>query len=187
MTKKEQFRRALGKIIREELRAVLPEVLSEMYLRRLVETQGRSQYSNSLAEQLGEDDQVPQSLGNTHRGVYEPTGDPVEEEERERPRMSEAVKRLVEQTGVDSYIFEDVKPLAESGMSTAQQMFGDAGVPLDMLPGLSRARELMGEVAENEVSRGPISTSAEAKLREIEARRKALDVPVNEARARGLV
>lgn len=166
-------------LVREEVKKqigdAVRECLTERYLRNLVSEvrsgPGPTDFSGHRGDSLDPgDDEPPVALPNTHMGIYD------------RGALKKEVSDLLDpQKNPFASMFEGVRPLPRGPVTPQQAQFGDEGVPLEAL-GLRVDRRLV----EGRDS-GPMQKTPEGRMREIEQRRQMLDVPVDEARRRGII
>ena len=154
--KAKEFAGMIRAIVAEELRRQLPgviaEVLSERYL------------SNMLAEQV------------SHLRPLKEEQEEVEERPapvRKNPKSS-VVARLMEKNDPLAFVYEGVQPIPAD--SVAPQ------VEISEEPEAENVFHTMSEIVRRVESAAPAKREIldpQVKMREIEARRKALEVPVN--------
>lgn len=165
---------AIRSIVREELKRALPglirEHLSENYLRKMMK-ESREDESGPLQFDQGRDQNVPSPKKRDDSGIYDEQysddldNDKLAAEATKRNAMNSA---LLSRSNPLSSIYEDIKsPHQSEGVST--QLLESTGLDFKKMARLAG-------VLENK--NGPMQTTDDAKLRELERRRKALEVPV---------
>lgn len=172
-----QLREAIRAVVAEELRARLPglveRVLSERYLDRIV-AERLARRRPSLAESLEDEDEredadrVPRPLENSDRGIYQDNG----------LVKTESVLRRSDNPLASLY--EGVRP-APRGPAT--EVASATNVRLDVLERAGADFEKMRVLAG--AGGGPAAAGKPdpaVKMRELEERRRALDVPVSQWR-----
>jgi hypothetical protein len=171
--KASELGRMIRNIVREEVELLLPKAvekhLTEAYLKRLVsESAVRPQRAraNSVMELMDreeEGDEIPSPKENTDQGIYNPESPLLQ-----KKAQSEAVRNLLGKGNPLAFVYEGVK-LPTDGMPVSPQLpdadFGE----------INRRVALM-ESSDHK----PIDAGYDAKMRELEARRRALDVPVRQ-------
>jgi len=172
--------KVVRQVVQEEVRKVLPELikthLTENYMKRLVQEAAapRSKKSSSpaLAEVLmtpkeeDELDEVPEPLANTDRGIYS-QGMPGVHKNNESKK-----KNPFPENHPLAFVFEGTKPVPGEGDS------GDSGLPSIPIEKVGMDFEGMNrllEGMEKKSSKGEMVTN-DMKMRELEAKRKALEV-----------
>jgi hypothetical protein len=194
------FGKFVRKVVREELERALPtainEVLSEKYMRRLVQENIGSARRNgsSLSEVLSADDEgpedqneTPEPLRNSSKGIYSTS--PLTRGKEDAGNIDESRRRellnKVFGDGVPDF-FEGTKPVAgeQKGgamLGETQQRFGAEGVPTDMLAKLGVNFERMSETIERTAK--PSSTEVpdddHPTMKALARKRAALEKPVN--------
>lgn len=181
--KKSELRQMIHEIVAEEIRQILPGVLSEMYLRSVagdvLREEGAPRAPAPRTELPGADagrrrlrdaimgDEPPAPLDNPTRGIYEPKGP---------PQRNEVVNKLI---AGNEHIYEGVQPIrSDSSVPGAlavpnMPQFGEEGIPVDKIPGFSdRMKELMGASSSPRTS---IPLSPEAEERRLAEKRRKLD------------
>jgi hypothetical protein len=177
-------------VVREELKKELPRmvesVLAEQFIKKVVaERSGaskrRATNGPSLSEALGdeltpedEENQIPEPLRNVHKGIYHKSP-LMHNDEDEEPLQAEFRSPLADKSANPSmaYLYENLRPISEDeGRSAIPE------VPLSAIQGMNP--ETMRAMAgiERTEERGPIPLPPDAKMREIERRRKMLDEQV---------
>lgn len=154
--KASELREMIAKIVEQEVRRVVPEVLGEMYVRRLVEEQVGARRAPSVAPvaQAAPARPAPKkqlsSLIESMRGELEETGESAFA--RGEPAAA---------FGDSAHLFEGLAPMGDPNsttpMSESEARFGPGGVPLEMLG----VRQNLGDVAGIVEKRREVS-SAEA-------------------------
>ncbi len=200
--KKSQLIEMVRAIIIEELEVLIPEVLSEMYMQKIVAESvsrmmprqqqqkrapayGRDRGSIGLAEALGEEDEdynnpydehVPGPMRNSDQGVYQqgPVG-----------RKNEVAMRMARSSNAPedyAMLYDNVKSVGEYSTPTEATAAGGAwspGVPQTDIPlealGIRDFRDDMRMLNEVTSQRGPIQQTNSAVERELEMKRKKLD------------
>lgn len=155
-------------LVREELRkqapAIIRECLSESYIKRIVQ------------ESAGEDRPAPVKRAGkmSLAEQLDPQDEPEEEIVSVPPPRRVANPQLLERKNPLDFIYHDVKPIPSEG---AQPSLSD--VPVKAL-GLDpeRMRALSGAPQVSHTDSAAADSAYERKMRELEERRKALDVPV---------
>lgn len=172
----------IRQVVRDEVRKSLPEMvkahLSEAYIKRMVsEAAAPAKKNGSLAELLApqqetDEDHVPEPQLNTDKGIY--NSDRLLKPERKNEAVSAQVGELKKKLGSMAFVLEGVK-LPEDDKESA-------GIPLpveELKDDFARMNALVEATERRAGSQREMPVSAEAKMRELEMRRKALDVPVN--------
>lgn len=192
----------IRQIVKEELVKLLPtlisECLAERYLKKVVAEAVRpARAPNKLAEIMAGDreaetdweEEKPEAMENDHQGIYHQSplvrGKSSAQNESVRREMLAKVMG-----GMPSDLFDGIdtsnmipgsKLAAGAGpqpamMSESQQQFGEAGVPLEMLTKMAGTN--FGKIKEAVEAPAPQAADEtyEMKMRQLEMRRKALDV-----------
>lgn len=194
----------IRQIVKEELVKLLPvlisECLAERYLKKVVAeaTAGRRPAPASKLQELMTGDaeaetdweeETPKAMPNEHQGIYHQS--PLVR--GKSSAANEAVRREMLSKvmgGMPQDLFEGLDTgnmiagaAAANGqgaspvmLSETQQKFGEEGVPLDMITKLAGTN--FGKVKETAAipAPAPMNETYEMKMRELEARRKALDI-----------
>ena len=192
-------------IVKEELEKLLPkmisECLAERYLKKVMAEVARPRQPQSQLQELMQGDreaetdweeETPETLPNKHKGIYHQNpmvkGDGGGRPKHESVDRKELLAKVM--GGMPSDIFEGVNtahivPGAQAAagagnnpvmLSETQQKFGEEGVPLEMLAkfagtDFSKVKDAAGAEAP-----APMNETYEMKMRQLELRRKALDV-----------
>lgn len=161
--KKEQFIKMIRKVVSEEVRKQLPDVLSEMYIKNIV------------AEQVVPNKRVvkEQSFDNIFNDKFEEKhGSYIDDGGNYNIRYSESKKikpkvesPLLNKSNPMSFLYEDVNPVED----TVDKVDID-GVNFDRMSNLVEAME--------QKNSGPIPHSFESKMRDIERHRQSLEKKV---------
>ncbi len=194
----------IRQIVREELVKLLPtlisECLAERYLKRVVAeaTAARPARPPSKLQELMQGDaeaetdweeETPKAMENEHQGIYHQS--PLVRGKSAAPNESVRREMLAKvMGGMPADIFEGVntghmvtgeKAAAGGGnspvmLSETQQQFGEEGVPLEMLTKMAGTN--FGKIKEAVEAPTPQAADEtyEMKMRQLEMRRKALDV-----------
>lgn len=160
--KRSELRTMIAQIVSEELRKQLPGVISEMYLRKLtVEAfavkHGRSRLREVMqGEEDDEEEETPRPIPNDDQGIF-----------KKNPLVKESSNPL--RDGPLAEFYEGTSPLSEMEGKHSE------GLPIEKLGDFSAQRALMEKLEH----RGPKSSQAsmDMKMRELEERRRALEVP----------
>jgi len=160
----------IRQVVRDEISKSVPEMisrhLSEEYIKKALteklserQPERKQKTNSSLAELLTvnsnvDEDEIPAPKKNVDRGIYNDNN----------MSKNENVRKLQQSLGAN--IFEGVKlPGEESEMPD---------VPVeDLTPDFSRMNRLLEATS----SKGPMQLSGESRMRELEMKRRALDVP----------
>ena len=193
----------IRKIVREEIINILPDLMSRVLADKLTKGSQKPQRqdglghlanyqrpvhkANKLAEILAQGDEdhweeedAPTALSNSQDGIYEKSplikGDGSGLDESKRRAL---LAKVMGENMVD--LFEGTKPSPDSTVITgeSQQTFGDEGVPLEAL---GKIGVKLGNLKQTAMAPAPtlMSESDNAKTRQLEIRRKMLDVPVSQ-------
>lgn len=157
-------------VVKNEVAKIVPELvtkhLTEEYLRKIVSESVKNR-KPGLQELLSvkdnvDEEETPSPQENTDMGIYNDNNlSKNESRKRSLPKLSEELAHM-------SYVFEGVKIPGEDGAETPD-------VKIDaLMPDFKN----MSRLIEATESKKPMQTSYESKMRELEMRRKALDVPV---------
>lgn len=229
----EELRGAIRLMIAEEIKKILPalvsEALSEKLLKVMVETAALKQQAaprpkaghvhktakpTNLRELMQGDheedweEETPKPMPNDHKGIYHQSplvrgkGGPTNEQRRRmladvygedpeqalrdpREAAAEAHARAVQRAaGGDpslAMMFEGTRPVlpeqtaGSANLGETQQIYGEEGVPLDMLGNIGVNFGNMKRNMEGEVPPAAREQIDEARLKQLEAQRKALD------------
>jgi len=165
---------AIRSIVREELKRALPglirEHLTENYIRKMMK-ESREDESGPLQFDQGRDQNVPLPKKRDDAGIYDEQysddldNDKLAAEATKRNAMNSA---LLSRSNPLSFIYEDVKQVSQVEEGVSTQLLESAGLDFKKMARLAGALE----------KNGPMPTTDDAKLRELERRRKALEVPV---------
>lgn len=174
--KKSQLVEMIRKIVAEEVRAQLPNVVSEMYLKKLVSEQAtpETSWEDSFdAELQRRTETVPTMMQNTDDGIYQ-KGGPIR-------RKNEAVRnKLLGGDNDMSFLYEGTKPIAAQAPGAAAQAPGAAAqapvtdIPLEAL-GL-KPKMYNASHFSKPSSQAPMKQSAASEERRLEQLRASLDV-----------
>lgn len=155
-------------VVREEVKKVLPEmvqrVLAENYVRRMVSEASRGKTVSEIMVLDGpaDENEIPEPQLNTDKGIYNPDSPAI--------KKNESVSKLMAKNNPMAFLYEDVKLNTDSPVPD---------VPLNAInPDFGRMAELLEATNRSASNKREMSVSAESKMRELEMRRKALDVPV---------
>lgn len=153
-------------VVRDEVQKVLPEMvrehLSESYIRRMVSesSQPKKGLKELLAPVTDESEEIPVPLKNSDRGIYNP--------DNLNKNKNEAKRRLSKDLGPLAFVLEDVKLPGDEGTTP--------DVPINTTaPEFSHMTKILEAVSERSA---PMRESVDAKMRELEMKRKMLEVPV---------
>lgn len=180
---------AIRAVVRDEIKKALPAIvkehLTETYLRKMViESNIRSQKKKSpktVSELMTISDadenaqNIPEPLENSDMGIYSKdflTSKYEDDDEEEQPQKrveNEGIRKLKKEMGPMSFVFENVK-VAEDVTESAPQP--------DVMEKVGFDFSRMNEVLSRTSGGGQMKSTPEAKMRELEAKRKALEVPV---------
>lgn len=159
-------------IVRDEMNKVLPEMirshLTEQYIRRMVTessspVRSRSSLSDVLDDGHG-DNNIPHPLNNSTDGVYE------KDRLTSRYEQNEGVSKLKKDLGPLSFVFDDAKvPEEQVDSGFKVEGFNDE---------FKRMNELVDLSMKKSASAKEAPQTPEQKMREIEMRRKLLEVKV---------
>jgi hypothetical protein len=161
--------KVMRQVIREELKKSLPEMirqqLAENYVKKIVSETVHSNKTKSMREIITADDhidedEVPRPQLNTDRGIYNNNS--------ELAKKNEGTSKLISKSNPMSFIYENVNMSGE-----------DSEVNSIPLSAFNQNFEHMNNILEatKDNNKREISQSDESKMRELEARRKALEVP----------
>lgn len=159
-------------IVADEVRKQLPNVVSEMYLKRLIEDSGNSKRVNGEVKssrtfaQIFEDEinslkdeQIPEPMENSDEGIYQQSQAIHNESKR---------SKLLSPDNPLAAMYEGVKPIDQS-----------TGVQKSIDTNIFGNPKQYGEFFKkmNEVAKpaAPMQQTDNTKMRELEQRRKALD------------
>lgn len=174
-------------VVREEVKKVLPQMvrehLTETYIRKMVlETALKGGKKAGLAELLApvsqvDEDEIPSPMVNTDLGIYNPanlTNPELNRKKNESRRpVHEGVQKLRNTLGPIAFVLDDVQ-VPRDEKEEAQ----GPGIQFNeekIAPEFERMNKLLEKMESS--SKKPMQESAEAKMRELEMKRKALDVP----------
>lgn len=167
--KKSQLVEMIRKIVAEEVRAQLPNVVSEMYLKKLVSEQAtpETSWEDSFdAELQRRTETVPTMMQNTDDGIYQ-KGGPIR-------RKNEAVRnKLLGGDNDMSFLYEGTKPIAAQAPGAAAQA-PVTDIPLEAL-GL-KPKMYNASHFSKPSSQAPMKQSAASEERRLEQLRASLDV-----------
>ena len=163
-------------VVRDELKKALPEMiqrtLTEGYLKKMVAETVRTN-KKTVTELLTtvdntDEEAIPEPQQNSDKGIYNNSDDMLKKESVASRIMSKKNPLLSSENPL-SFVYENVKIPGEEEVAPS--------VPLDnIMPDFSKMNSILE--ATGTTSRKPMQQSPEAKMRELEQRRKALDVPV---------
>lgn len=175
----------IRQVVRDEMKKALPEMvkrhLTEAYIQKMISETVAPPPSKSvkLAELLApqvdvDEDQVPEPQLNTDHGIYNSNRllKPELKKESANPKVGELKKKL----GSLAFVLEGVK-LPEDEKN-------DPGIPLpveEMQDDFARMGAVLEATNSRAANQREMPTSMEAKMRELEMKRKALEVPVKGA------
>lgn len=161
----EMLFKLVREVVRDEMKKSLPgivkEVITEQYLKKIV-AEGvqprRSPTVSSLQEIASEDEEQPRRISNVSV-----------------PRPKTSTSKLVAEDNPLAYLYEGVEPISRDGG------VGPTDVDIDKLQdaGLDFAKMAETFKAMENRSSGAMQQTNSAKMREIEERRKALEVPAS--------
>ena len=182
-------------VVRDEIRKVLPEMvarhLTEQYIKKALAEQVVSAPSkrvlpkqeyhlpNNLREIIAgdpEEEEIPEPMSNDTQGIYEPANPLI--------KKNEAVAKLLSRNNPMAAIYEGLDPIEPEGSTAGQpsvdvrNMAKATGMDFEKMNAMMEGME---RSAARKVA-APVST--EAQERELERKRKALEVPVNTPRVR---
>lgn len=160
-------------VVNEEVKKVLPGLvrqhLAEAYIKKVVhESSGQNSKLAELltVEKENESEDPPAPKKNNNKGIYQDNTYFAN-----KPQQNEGVAKLKKDLGSLAFVLEDAKIPQEEGSTP--------NVPVEALSAdFSRMNKLVEAMERKAVVAKEIPVSAEAKMRELEAKRKALDVPV---------
>lgn len=170
--------------IKKQLPSLVKEALSERYINRLVSEAVRSgKKDGSLSSMLeSEEDHIPEPgenpIQDEHPGIYHRDNPLL----RRAPAPSEVVSKLLSKDNPLAFVFEGVQPIQHvpenappqapvGDVAPSVESLAKAGLDFNKMKRLSMAMEKKASESK------PMET-ANMKMRELEERRKALDVPV---------
>lgn len=180
-------------VVREEVKKVLPQMvrehLTESYIKRMVleaAMKGPAKSGNSLAELLAptsqvDEDEIPHPQPNTDMGIYaasnlvNPELNRPKKNESKRP-VNEGVQKLRKELGAMAFVLDDVQVPRDEKEEVAGP--GIQFKEEQIAPQFERMNKLLEAMETKSGSKKEMSAGAEAKMRELEMRRKALEVPV---------
>jgi len=164
-------------VVRDELKKALPEMiqrhLTEGYLKKMVAETVKTNKKN-VSELLTvvdntDEEAIPEPQQNSDKGIYNNSDDMLKKESVASRIMSKKKNPLLSSENPLSFVYENVKIPGEDEVAPS--------VPLDnIMPDFSKMNSILE--ATGTTSRKPMQQSPEAKMRELEQRRKALDVPI---------
>lgn len=169
---------AIRAVVRDEVKKSLPgmvrEHLSETYIRKMVAESSVQKKKNgkSIAELLtvtdseDKNEKIPEPLENSDKGIY---NDDMTQ------KYEESISKLKKDLGPMSFVFENVKIPDESAVVET--------IPADAMDKVgfdfSRMNEVLNRASSNnEQMKQNDDAKLDAKMKEIERRRKLLEVPV---------
>lgn len=162
-----EFSSIVRRIVREELKIslsdMIKEQLTENYIKRIVAESSKKGLSEYLEpSDVTDEEDIPKPKKNIDKGVYGPGSNKVrQEEKRNLPKLP---------GGLENLIFEGTKPIQPEGSAPENEMTSALAENLDY-------SALMDNLEKEQASRAPVQQSLDVKMRELEMRRKALDVP----------
>jgi len=172
-------------VVREEVQKVLPQMvrehLTETYIRKMVleaAVKNPAAKKASLAELLAptsvvDEDEIPHPQQNSDLGIYNPanlTNPETNRKKNESRAVPPGVAKLAKDLGPMAWVLEGVKVPGEEGATP--------DVPVEKInPDFERMARLVEATDKASSSRKIMDVSPESKMRELEMRRKALDVP----------
>jgi hypothetical protein len=189
--KKEDFVKAVRLIVNEELRRIIPEMvkkeLAENYVRKLMAETIRKPVASvaktgGLAELLSfkedprEEEEIPAPLRNSDEGIYDPGIGVLVKENK-----GKGVRKLAEDLGPLAFVLEGVNPIDDSSNDEVRDEHrSNKNGGLDF----SRMQDIIDRVNEKVMSSVPpqmkadpaLDAAVEARMKELEARRRRLDV-----------
>ena len=169
----------MRQVVRDELKKSLPGLirqhLSETYIRKMVQESNTSpgeRVSELLTIRQEEElEEIPSPKKNTDRGIYTDNTNSIRQSKSEV--QNEGVKKLKKDLGELAFVLENT--------SMTEEGDGIPDVPISsMMPDFSRMNQLLEGM--NRAAPKAIQPSADAKMRELERRRKELEVPVDRVR-----
>lgn len=175
-----ELKAAIRSIVAEEIKKALPgmirEQLTENYLRKMMR-ESREDESGPLQFDAGRDQSVPSPKRQDNSGIYdEKYSDDVEEqddlalESRRRNKMNTS---LLSKNNPMAFLYEGVKPIDQEAPIVG------GGPEIDAMENAGFDFNRMANLAQKLTApRGSIQMTPEAKMRELKAKRDALDVPV---------
>lgn len=180
--KKSQLTEMIRAIVAEEVRKQLPNVVSEMYLKKLVSEASipETSWEDSFdAELQRRSEFIPEPMMNSDEGAYQRGGRIKRKNESQKQKNESIAGKLLSRENEMSYLYEGLSPIRnqESGqMDTPNVAAPVTDVPLDALglkPGMFKGTDF-----NKPSSNAPMRQSAEAEQRRIENLRASLDIKV---------
>lgn len=156
-------------VVAEELKVMLPLMLSEMFVRNIVAEHVSERAPatiapkkrTKLAEQLNFDEEDREEARPTQAS-----------RQQRREKIRRSVLEDPDENPLAS-IYEGTVPLGEEDALTSE--FGSDGVPLDMIPGMTADFSKFLPDAAEVSARGPIRETPEMAMRRLERERARLD------------
>ena len=180
----------MREVVRDELKKALPSMiekhLTEAYIKKMLSEKKKSSKLHELmqGEEQNELEEVPGPMVNTDEDIYGVS--PIVKGKRDEKTYNEAAEKLARGNSMLKAIYEDVQPLAHGDM--ANPSIGASmqpEVPLAVFGDdfTDRMKKLAKTVAPApKVIAEQSGDAYERKMKELEERRKALDVPVPRTR-----
>lgn len=163
--KQNEFLKLLKAVVKEEVQKQLPKVVTEVYLKKIVNESIRT--TDSVVENDIEDydeNEVPKMMKNTNKGIYNSSGT--------FKRKNEVVNRIINSDLLD----EKKNPFAEiyKDIQVEEQAQAANSVQLGSFD-FERIAQLNEAVNSSQTAPTPIKQTSSAIEREIEMRRKRLE------------
>lgn len=171
------LKKIIGWMVKEELEKQLPRmvesVLTEKYIKKVVTeaaaASGKkvSRTRSDVEEDemmpadhtYNEDEEPPKVLRNVNNGIY--NENPLNKESN-----GSVASLLLSKDNPMAYLYENTKPLQSEGPAVhSMPEMGDAGIPVDEIPGFAdRMQKIMGRLNQGS-NGGPMKNNEEARIR----------------------
>jgi hypothetical protein len=160
--------RLIRETVRDEMESLVPKMiekhLAEAYVRRIVREERKPANETMMLKPIDDEDHIPSPKENDNRGIYQ-------DKENE-----EGLDTDVKKEGL-AYLLSKENPLVMFYEGTSPDEYVRPTAPLK-----NTNIDVMQRIMEGMEKRGPVTVpkderSYESKMRELEMRRKALDVP----------
>ena len=171
--KRTHLENMIRKVVAEEVRKQLPNVVSEMYLKKLVseasvrETHWEDTFDAELQRRTEE---IPEMMHNSDEGIYQRGGPIKRKNEEVRQQNEQVVSKLLSPGNSMAHLYESVEPIGRQSASAPGMPAPQTDVPLEAL-GIKRYN-----LADyNVTNSGPMQQTDEAEERRLELHRASLD------------
>ena len=174
--------KVMRQVVQEELKKTLPGLirkhLSEQYARRIVTEAGQvGQVSQAgitgmLANPDEDEQEIPSPPENDHKGVYD-ASNPALRKNEQRERNNAHMNKLMARNNPLAAIYEGVKMPGDEDETPS--------IPLEALggPDFEKMNKMLEGMEQVATQKAPMSSpSYEAKMKELERKRAALEVPI---------